>query len=57
MAKANRLSAKENRPVTIHRDDNVDYPFLILVLLLLAVGLIMLYSASAFSTAEVTSSI
>ena len=46
MAKANRLSAKENRPVTIHRDDNVDYPFLILVLLLLAVGLIMLYSAS-----------
>ena len=46
MAKANRLSAKENRPVTLHRDDNVDYPFLILVLLLLAVGLIMLYSAS-----------
>ena len=46
MAKANRLSAKENRPVMLHRDDNVDYPFLILVLLLLAVGLIMLYSAS-----------
>ena len=46
MAKANRLSAKVNRPVAIHRDDNVDYPFLILLLLLLAVGLIMLYSAS-----------
>ena len=46
MAKANRLSAKDDRPVTIHRDDNVDYPFLILLLLLLAVGLIMLYSAS-----------
>ena len=46
MAKANRLSAKENRPVTFRRDDSMDYPFLILVLLLLAVGLIMLYSAS-----------
>ena len=46
MAKANRLSAKDDHPVAIHRDDNVDYPFLILLLLLLAVGLIMLYSAS-----------
>lgn len=41
-----RLHAKENRrrhPV----GDTVDYPFLILVLLLLAVGLTMLYSASS----------
>ena len=46
MAKAIRLSAKENRPVARPRDDSVDYPFLFLVLLLLTVGLIMLYSAS-----------
>ena len=46
MAKANRLTAKENRPVQTYRDDKVDFPFLFLVLLLLAVGLIMLYSAS-----------
>ena len=46
MAKAHRLSAKENRPAVFCRDDNVDHPFLLLVLLLLAVGLLMLYSAS-----------
>ena len=46
MAKAIRLSAKEDRPVARPRDDSVDYPFLFLVLLLLTVGLIMLYSAS-----------
>ena len=46
MATANRLPAKENRPAPLRRDDNVDYPFLILLLALLAVGLTMLYSAS-----------
>ena len=46
MAKAHRLPAKENRPAVLRRDDKVDIPFLFLVLLLLAVGLIMLYSAS-----------
>ena len=46
MAKGNCLPAKENRPVLRYRDDNVDAPFLFLVLLLLAVGLTMLYSAS-----------
>lgn len=40
----NFLHPKENRrPVT----DSVDYPFLILLLLILAVGLLMLWSASA----------
>ena len=46
MAKTGFLSAKENRSVPRHRDDNVDYPFFFLVLLLLAIGLTMLYSAS-----------
>lgn len=41
-----RLHAKENRRRTT-AGDTVDYPFLILVLLLLAVGLTMLYSASS----------
>ena len=41
------LYAKENRPLGRHqREDSVDIPFLVLVLLLLGVGLIMLYSAS-----------
>ena len=40
-----RLHAKENRRRPA--GDTVDYPFLILVLLLLAVGLVMLYSASS----------
>ena len=39
-----RLHAKENRR-RHPAGDTVDYPFLILVLLLLAVGLVMLYSA------------
>jgi len=39
----NPLYAKENRPV---EGDNVDVPFLVLLLMLLAVGLAMLYSAS-----------
>ena len=41
-----RLHAKENRR-RYPAGDTVDYPFLILVLLLLAVGLTMLYSASS----------
>ena len=41
-----RLHAKENRR-RYPAGDTVDYPFLILVLLLLAVGLVMLYSASS----------
>ena len=41
------LRTKENRrPVLYRTDDHVDIPFLILLMLLLAVGLIMLYSAS-----------
>ena len=41
------LYAKENRPAgALRQGEHVDLPFLILVLLLLAVGLIMLYSAS-----------
>ena len=42
----NTLYAKENRPSAFRRGDTVDIPFLVLVLLLLAVGLCMLYSAS-----------
>ena len=45
MEKAASLPAKENRRLR-KADDNVDIPFLTLVLLLLSVGLIMLYSAS-----------
>lgn len=41
-----RLHAKEDRR-RHPAGDTVDYPFLILVLLLLAVGLVMLYSASS----------
>ena len=40
------LYAKEDRPSITRGDDTVDIPFLVLVLLLLAVGLCMLYSAS-----------
>ena len=41
------LYAKENRPAgALRRGEQVDLPFLILMLLLLTVGLIMLYSAS-----------
>ena len=46
MAKARSLSAKENRRLS-GTDDNVDFPFAFLVLLLLTVGLIMLYFASS----------
>ena len=42
-----KLHAKEERrPFSVRTGDTVDYPFLILVLLLLTVGLTMLYSAS-----------
>ena len=44
MASERKLPAKEDRRRLA--EDKVDYPFLCLVLLLLAVGLIMLYSAS-----------
>ena len=44
MAVEGKLHAKEDRRV--ERGESVDYPFLFLVLLLLAVGLTMLYSAS-----------
>ena len=40
------LHAKENRSSPRRRDDNVDRPFLCLILLLLTVGLAVLYSAS-----------
>ena len=47
MAMEYRLHAKENRrPEKIRTGESVDFPFLILVLLLLTVGLAMLYSAS-----------
>ncbi len=46
MAAARRLLAKENRRRPLGTDEHVDYPFLLLVLLLLAVGLAVLYSAS-----------
>ena len=47
MAAERTLYAKENRPsVRNRRGESVDIPFLVLVLLLLAVGLAMLYSAS-----------
>ena len=44
MALERKLHAKEDRR---YRGENVDFPFLILVLLLLGVGLAMLYSASS----------
>lgn len=47
MAAERTLYAKENRrPGRLPAGESVDIPFLILVLLLLAVGLLMLYSAS-----------
>ena len=45
MAVEKRLHAKENRP-PVSAGEQVDVPFLILVLLLLSVGLAMLYTAS-----------
>ena len=44
MALEDKLHAKEDRRA-IH-GETVDYPFLILILLLLSVGLVMLWSAS-----------
>ena len=46
MAAERTLYAKEDRRLQNKAANRVDYPFLILVLLLLAVGLTMLYSAS-----------
>ena len=46
MAAGNALYAKEDRRRLKAAGDKVDYPFLILLLLVLTVGLVMLYSAS-----------
>ena len=46
MVMERNLHAKENRRPRIRAGESVDHPFLFLVLLLLAVGLAMLYSAS-----------
>ena len=46
MAAERSLYAKENRRPKLRAETSVDIPFLLLVLLLLAVGLTMLYSAS-----------
>ena len=46
MASERTLHAKEDRRIFTKFGESVDIPFLILVLLLLAVGLTMLYSAS-----------
>ena len=46
MAAERSLYAKENRRPKLRAETSVDVPFLLLVLLLLAVGLTMLYSAS-----------
>ena len=51
MAAERILHAKENRPPQKGRGERVDYPFLILVWLLLAVGLAVLYSASSAQSA------
>ncbi len=47
MALQRRLYAKEDRLPPLGKGEHVDYPFLILLLVLLAVGLTMLYSASS----------
>ena len=46
MAMERNLHAKENHRALLRTEESVDYPFLILILLLLTVGLAMLYSAS-----------
>ena len=46
MAAERNLYAKEDRRLKLRAAKSVDIPFLVLVLLLLAVGLTMLYSAS-----------
>ena len=51
MAAERILHAKENRPPKKVRGERVDYPFLLLVWLLLAVGLAVLYSASSAQSA------
>ena len=47
MAVERKLHAKENRQRGNPLGERVDFPFLFLILLLLAVGLVMLYSASS----------
>ena len=46
MALKPSLLAKEDRRLNVFRAGEIDYPFLIILLLLLGVGLVMLYSAS-----------
>jgi len=46
MAPERKLPAKENRRLSLQTGESIDYPFLFLLLLLLACGLTMLYSAS-----------
>ena len=46
MAAERNLPAKENRRLKLQTGESIDYPFLLLLLLLLTVGLTMLYSAS-----------
>ena len=46
MAAGDKLHAKEDRR-SLKIGENVDFPFLFLILLLLSVGLVMLYSASS----------
>ena len=47
MAVERNLHAKENRRRWMPSGENVDFPFLCLILLLLTVGLVMLFSASS----------
>ena len=51
MASERTLYAKEDRRMLRRAGETVDIPFLILILLLLAVGLTMLYSASSAQSA------
>ena len=46
MAAEKALYAKEDRRLLHRTGESVDYPFLIILLLVLATGLTMLYSAS-----------
>ena len=55
MASERTLYAKEDRRTLRRSGESVDIPFLILVLLLLAVGLTMLYSASYAQSEYATS--
>ena len=51
MAIQTRLYAKENRRLRKRTGESIDIPFLLILLVLLAVGLVMLYSASSAQSA------